>query len=410
MADNNIRAPGVILVAEDNPSNLSLIREVLESAGHRVRVAKDGEATLASVRAEVPDLLLLDVHMPKKDGYEVCTELKAESSYTELPVIFLSGMDEVFNKLRAFEVGAVDYVVKPFKPEELLVRVATQLELSRSRHLIREDSARLRLALDELESSSRRLLASEKSAALASLSAGLAHELNNPINFIVLGVEALRKDFSELMSLAASVKTTSETSTRIGERWNQLVSEIPQLLDGIHLGAERSSRIVKNLKAFQGYARPVFREADLNEMAQWAISLARDKTSSALPVETEFSADLRLSCYPDKITELIFHILVNAMEAAAASKKPRVKLSITRTGESLEPRAIITISDSGSGIPEALHNRIFDPFFTTKEVGQGAGLGLSIAMHIAHEHGGTIELMPSSERGTSLRISLPLQR
>jgi signal transduction histidine kinase len=409
LPDSNIRAPGIILVADDNPSNLSLAREVLESAGHRVRIAKDGETAIASVRMEKPDLLLLDVHMPKKDGYEVCAELKAESLYAELPVIFLSGMDEVFNKLRAFEVGGVDYVVKPFKPEELLVRVATQLELSRSRKLIKEDSVRLRLALDELEASGQRLLASEKSAALASLSAGLAHELNNPVNFIVLGVEALRNDFKELIALAVPAKPGAGTGTRIEERWNQLVSEIPQLLDGIHLGAERSSRIVKNLKAFQNDTPPASREADLAEMARWAISLARDKTSSKIPIETDCETGLYLGCYPEKITELIFHVLVNALEAAAASKDPGVRLSITGTSRGSDPCAVVTISDSGPGIPEALHNRIFDPFFTTKEVGQGAGLGLSIAIHIVNEHGGSIELVPTPESGAHFRIKLPLR-
>jgi signal transduction histidine kinase len=406
LTDNNIRAPGVILVAEDNPSNLSLVREVLESAGHRVRVAKDGQAALASVRAERPDLLLLDVHMPRKDGYEVCTELKADGSYSELPVIFLSGMDEVFNKLRAFEVGGVDYVVKPFKPEELLVRVATQLELSRSRQLIKEDSARLRLALAELESSSKRLLVSEKSAAMASLSSGLAHELNNPVNFIVVGVDALKKDFNELITLASPAKAGTENE----EYWRQLMSEIPRLLDGIQMGAERTSRIVKNLRSFQCYVQPVFKNADLAEMANWAISLAQEKMPSTIPIEMVCDTGLCLDCYPDKISELIFHVLINAMEAAASSVDPRVKITITGIEEESKPWVIVTISDSGSGLPVALHNRIFDHFFTTKEIGQGAGLGLSIAMHIAQQHGGSIELLPSIEHGATFRISLPQNR
>jgi DNA-binding response OmpR family regulator len=118
-----------ILVADDNPENLGVLGKMLESSGFRVRVARDGEQAVRSAQAERPDLVLLDIHMPKMDGYETCRRLKAESQFAEVPVVFISALSDPFNKAEAFELGAIDYIEKPFRFEEVLMRVKNALRL-----------------------------------------------------------------------------------------------------------------------------------------------------------------------------------------------------------------------------------------------------------------------------------------
>lgn len=120
-----------IFIADDNQDNLKVLGSMLEQNGYAVRVATNGEQVLASAEELAPDLFLLDVHMPKLDGYETCEKIKSNNKLAKIPVIFISALTEQFNKLKGFELGAVDYIVKPFELEEVKVRIETHLKISR---------------------------------------------------------------------------------------------------------------------------------------------------------------------------------------------------------------------------------------------------------------------------------------
>lgn len=133
-----------VLVADDNPNNLQLMESMLRRFGCKVRVALDGEAALKSVAVEAPDLILLDVHMPKLDGYGVCEGLKANEKTREIPVLFVSALNEEFNKVKGLELGAVDYVTKPVQFEELAARVGVHLQLARHQKALIDQTEELR--------------------------------------------------------------------------------------------------------------------------------------------------------------------------------------------------------------------------------------------------------------------------
>ncbi len=118
-----------ILIADDNPDNLKLLKETLNGFGYKVRVATDGKAAVESALSEPPDLILLDIHMPEMDGYEACQKLKSDSRTRHIPVIFVSALSEEFNKLKAFELGGVDYITKPVQAQETKARIAVHLQL-----------------------------------------------------------------------------------------------------------------------------------------------------------------------------------------------------------------------------------------------------------------------------------------
>ena len=128
---NESETKGSVLVVDDNPDNLRLLSGILTDQGYKVRPAPSGALALKSVRSTLPDLILLDIKMPEMDGYEVCRRLKAEEQTSDIPVIFISALDDVMDKVKGFGVGAVDYITKPFQHEEVLARVRTHLELRR---------------------------------------------------------------------------------------------------------------------------------------------------------------------------------------------------------------------------------------------------------------------------------------
>lgn len=128
--ETQIATLNTVLAVDDNPENLSVLRSMLERAGFKVRAARDGEQALRSARAEPPDVILMDVHMPKMDGYEACKALKEDSQLRDIPVIFISALSDPFNKTQAFGLGAMDYLEKPWQMEDLVQRVGNAIKLS----------------------------------------------------------------------------------------------------------------------------------------------------------------------------------------------------------------------------------------------------------------------------------------
>lgn len=144
-------ADNTILVVDDNPDNLRLLAGILKECRYKIRLAPNGEQALATIRKEAPDLILLDIMMPVMDGFEVCRQLKADQKNTGIPVIFISALDETIDKVKAFSMGGVDYITKPFKSDEVLARVRTHLTLRRLQRNLEKKNEQLRHALDEIQ-------------------------------------------------------------------------------------------------------------------------------------------------------------------------------------------------------------------------------------------------------------------
>ncbi|MFB2937663.1 response regulator [Aerosakkonemataceae cyanobacterium BLCC-F154] len=178
-----------ILVVDDTPDNLRLLVGMLTEKGYKVRPVMDGELALMGAQSMPPDLILLDINMPKMNGYEVCKQLKRNELTREIPVIFISALDDVLDKVQAFQVGGVDYVTKPFQLEEVLVRVETHLAIRELQKSITAKNKDLEVIVKQLQSTQEQLIHSEKMAALGQLVAGIAHEINTPLGAIRSSVE-----------------------------------------------------------------------------------------------------------------------------------------------------------------------------------------------------------------------------
>jgi signal transduction histidine kinase len=201
----NADEPANILVVDDTLANLQLLVGILTKHGYKVRPAKDGVQALSATQIIPVDLILLDINMPEMDGYEVCTKLKSDPKTRHIPVIFISALNDVLDKVKAFGVGGVDYVTKPFQVEEVLARVETHLALQRLQNNLQlkntelaQTNQELANTLNRLQATQEELIQSEKMAALGQLIAGIAHEVNTPLGAIRSSVSNISKYLAEI--------------------------------------------------------------------------------------------------------------------------------------------------------------------------------------------------------------------
>jgi signal transduction histidine kinase len=381
-----------ILIADDNQNNLKVLSTMLESLGYRVRVATSGELTIRSVKSMPPDLLLLDIHMPGMDGYEVCRILKSSEEYNDIPIIFLSALSEVFNKIEAFKAGGVDYITKPFEFEEVSIRIENHLRL-------KEKTIRLQKAIEDLKNKEGMIIQSEKMAALGLLTSGIAHEINNPVNFIANSVTALEDRINIIVS-----------ENRPPDK--EMTGDFEELFTNISAGLTQITKIVHSLRLYSRNGNDKIEDANLIEIINSAITIMHHRISYRISLVQNISPIPPIRCQPGKLSQVIINLLSNSTdaieEAITAGMIKDGTGSITLAADANYGQVKISITDNGVGIDSSIHKKLFDPFFTTKPVGRGTGLGLSICQSIISDHNGSISIDSTPGKGTSVLITLPL--
>lgn len=290
----------------------------------------------------------------------------------------------------------------------------TLQEMDKQKTLIEVKNKELNKLLTDLKEAQQQLIMSEKMASLGQLTAGVAHEINNPINFVSANIKPLKEDLTELIECINKydqiIKENdlkplfqSVQQFKNDTDLSYTLQEIQDLLRGIEEGASRTTEIVKGLRNFSRLDQNVVKETDLNEGIESTLTLLHSMYKDKVEVIKDYGNIPQVTCLASQINQVFMNILSNAIQAIEEKGKVFIK---TWQDDKLVK---IKITDTGNGMNEITKQKIFDPFFTTKEVGKGTGLGLSISYGIIKKHEGQIEVSSEIGKGTSFIISLPIK-
>ncbi|RKZ52427.1 MAG: hybrid sensor histidine kinase/response regulator [Candidatus Parabeggiatoa sp. nov. 2] len=382
---NDIKIPpskGKILIVDDTPANLQILTQMLTEQGYQVFPAINGKLALMSVQSTLPDLILLDILMPEMDGYDVCKTLKADERTYDIPVIFISALDDVFDKVKAFSLGGVDYITKPFQREELLARVQTHLKLHRLHH---------------------ELVQSEKMASLGRLVAGFAHEINTPIGVAVSAASTLQDNADAITQLLEHEEVDED----------DLVSVLESIKEAANLtlsNLRRASNLVRSFKRTAiDQTQDEIRRFEVGATIFDVITMLHNQfKQTGIKIQVECPDDLSIDSVPGTLEQILTNLMMNSLIHGfeEGQKAGRILITATLTGENLH----LEYSDTGKGIAPENLEKIFEPFFTTHRAHGGTGLGLYICYNlVTTQLHGNITCESSPGKGVLFVIDYPVQ-
>lgn len=284
---------------------------------------------------------------------------------------------------------------------------------------VKERTLELNKTLTDLKETQSQLVDAEKMSSLGQLTAGIAHEINNPINFVSSNITPLRRDLEDIYLLIKKydeLSITDDVSEKLKEieilkeelDFDYLKTEIPEIIKGIEDGATRTKEIVRGLRNFSHLDEAEQQKVDINEGVESTLILIKTKFNN-ISLKTELSSLPIIECYPSKLNQVFMNIIDNAVGAINsknyADEKPKVLIKTYTESNSI----IFKVEDNGIGMTENTQEKMFEPFFTTKDVGKGTGLGLSIAYGIVEKHLGKIEVESRLNKGTVVTVKIPIK-
>ena len=361
-----------ILIVDDTPANLRVLSRLLVDNGYKVRPVPDGALALKAVEAATPDLIFLDIRMPGMDGYEVCEKLKAGEETRDIPVIFISALNELEDKVRGFSVGAVDFITKPFQEGEVLIRLSTHLTIRDQRRQIAEQLE----ALKRLETLRE------------NLTQMIVHDMNNPLHGILGLTQLLRLELPK----------------NTGERIAQYVISIE--------GNARST--IDMIRAILDVAKMESGELSIQAEKTDLGELSDGVATSIKPLLQEKNLTLDVSTHenlPSAIvdSELLRRVLVNLIGNAIKFSPDDGRIEVTV--RLIEGAFEISVEDDGPGIPDEFRDTIFEKFGQVESAQSGrkysTGLGLAFCKMAVEAHSGAISVDNRPEGGSRFTISVP---
>lgn len=358
-----------VLIVDDLPNNVRLLSIMLTEKGYQVRKAINGQMALNTVRSLIPDLILLDINMPDLNGYQVCEQLKADEKTREIPVIFISALDDVFDKVKAFQVGGVDYISKPFQGEEVMARIENQLTISRQKKQLQNEIKERQKTEETLEIYLH----------------AVSHDLRNP----VIGMSMILNNL-----IKNSQGETKEVSRKILQQMANSCDRQLTLIDSLVETRQNDLWGVSlELKPLSLY------EIGQQIGQEWELRLKENQAT----LINNFSPDLPLvNADAHHLWRVFENLLANALK-----HNPQgiiITFSARLEGNYLR----CSIADNGVGISETQRKQLFDRYQRGNNNNQiSLGLGLYLCRQIIHAHGGEIGIMNNDEKGSQFWFTLP---
>ncbi|MEG5037883.1 MULTISPECIES: response regulator [unclassified Microcoleus] len=394
---------GNILIVDDTPENLQVLSATLSDRGYKVRGVINGKMAIRAARSGSPDLILLDIKMPEMDGYEVCTQLKADPKTSEIPVIFISALDEVLDKVSAFQVGGVDYVTKPFHVAEVLARIEHQLTIQRLKKQLLDRNKELQEEIIERKKA-------EEAAAAASLAksqfvANMSHELRTPLNAIL--------GFTQVMSRDSLLSHENLENLRIINRSGQHLLEL--INDVLDLSKIEAGIISLDERSFDLY--------QLLDTLEEMFQIKAETKKMQLRFSVQANVPQYIKADEKKLRVCLINLLGNAMKFTHDGGRIWLRVSVESNqpqqpaepeshpnSTSVEPLLILfEVEDTGIGIATAEIDTLFDAFVQTqagRKAADGTGLGLTITKKYVQIMGGDIWVKSVLGEGTSFKFNI----
>ena len=405
-----------ILIVDDQTANLKVLSALLGFAGYANITCLSDSRNLLQICAEVqPDLVLLDLHMPHVDGFAALDQLArviSEDDY--LPILILTGDNTSEAKEKALSHGAHDFLSKPLNRTEVTLRVRNLLETrhlhlqlkAQNASLEQQVSERTKLA-DELGRTNQKLretqahlIHSEKMAGLGQLVAGIAHEINNPLAFVINNIFIVQETLGKLAAQSAELAPDAFAK----------VSKMQIRICDANAGATRVKELVTKLRTFSRLDEGTVKTINIHESIESVLLFLRHKMEGRIEVERHYGEVEMLTCLAGELNQVLMNIVANAIDAIDSNEKSDGHGRITIATGQQNGHFIIRVRDTGKGIPDEIRNRIFEPFFTTKPIGQGTGLGLAISYGIMKAHQGSMEFSSKAGEGTEFILKIPITR
>ncbi len=405
MANEPVNLKGSkVLIVDDMPANLDLLSQILEQEDYQVSFATSGEQAIKVATLDLPDLILLDIMMPGMDGFETCRRLKSISATQRIPVIFVTGRTDSQDVLEGFHIGAVDYITKPVRQEEVCARVRT--------HLAKEVLIRIRDELIEklrrhndrnqelLQMQQEQLRDAAKLALIGERVAELTHEVNTPLGVSITALSSL----SELVIRTRQVIEAGHL-TRSGLQDFLATTEESA---GIALAnLQRAKALVESFKRVtvdqctEESARFKLREY----LEQLLLTLSPKLKKTRIDVCLECAPDIELESYPGALSQIVTNLISNSLlHGFDKDEAGTIRIQAQEEGEALT----LCYSDDGCGIGSDQLERIFEKYFTTKRAVGSSGLGLHILHTLVTETlKGTVSVSSEKGKGVAFRIRFP---
>ncbi len=381
-----------VFVVDDSRTIRTQLQQLLSREFECVPFA-DGPSALEAARVQRPDLILSDVVMEPYDGYELCRKVRQEPALRDIPLVLLTSSDDRDGRALGLEQGADDYLSKPVHERELFARVRALLRLQDAQRKILAQQERLEASNQRLIQTQQELLSAEKMATLGTLAAGVAHEVNNPLSFVMSGVQ----------QLVDAVQDLADPEAKPDLR-RQVLADVQEINEEVLHGLNRIRTIVKDLGRFATQPESPPAAMDVAKEVEAAVVACKPKLG-ATPLAQDLQHSASILASSGYVSQILQHLIANAADAVQGRPNPMI------TVESRDvPRGVeVSVVDNGCGMDDAVKKRLFEPFFTTKPAGRGAGLGLSICQSLLHRLGGTIECMTTPGQGTRFRFVVMLR-
>ena len=376
-----------LLIADDEPDMLQFLRTQL-SPHFRVIEAVDGQQAIDRAAQYRPEAVLCDMMMPEKDGLQVCRELRERMTTRHIPIVLLTARADEATKLAGLEAGANDFLTKPFSGIELHLRLGNLVESHKlQRQLVRQKQI-LESTLEELKETEMQLVQSEKLASLGRFSAGIIHEINNPLNYAKTGLFALRK-----------------MGRRIAEADQ---ADYNDILADVENGLTRVAGIISELRGFTHPDQDRIDDVPVSDAVESALRFLAAELGDRVEVVRQIPEGMTVRANRNRLIQVLLNLLENAIDAIALKSFPEgSRAEILISGVERDRVGELHVRDNGPGISDDIRGKIFEPFFTTKDVGEGTGLGLSICHRLVSEMEGRIRVESKPGEGSEFTLEFP---